>query len=1062
MQILVFSDTKIEGPAAFKKKLPQPQIRKGYYRDIAVIAFPTPENDAYRLFNIHYKAGFQSTYGLLPKVSGVPQNAVIKFDSIIDISEKMDDQGNLEWQVPQGNWTILRVGHTPTGKNNHPSPDSGLGLECDKLSREALDKFWEGGIKPIIDKLGPLMGKTVNNLLIDSYEVGCNNWTRKMRSEFKQRRGYDLFKYFPAISGRIVESELVTEKFLWDFRRTIADLFADNYFSYFSQKCKENGLLSSVEPYMGPFENLEVAAEADIVMGEFWASSFNTLSGFPADKLAASVGHVYGKKYVGAESFTAAPYAGKWQNHPGGLKSIGEMLWCTGINRFIFHRYAHQPWMDRLPGMTMGQWGTHFDRTNTWWGMSKPWMKYLARSQYLLQEGQFAADILAFNGQAIPNDNFYSPELKNSGYDYDSIGTKLIFDASVKDGKIVLPSGMVYRLLLVLDGKFMTPAILGKIKQLINDGAVVISDKPQLSPSLEGYPASDVKIKTVANEIWGEGDGTAVDKTYGRGTIISGKKPQQVLSKMGIDPDFRPLSENPEISFIHRTYDSTDVYFVACFKNSVSTVDCSFRVTGKKPQLWDPVTGKITEAALWRMEDDRTIVTLTFEPTGSVFVVFDENVDKNIDTYVGIEAEVAADFGPKIDQGKLKIIKAQYGVFTKPRMVDVTEKLSKMVSDNELRVYASNNIAGDPAAAVVKKLFVKYQYGNVVKSIVVNESNTLKIPSDDDKSADKQLEILSAAYGDLPGIMTGLPKLVSIDISDELSKQIKDSSISVKMTNVIAGKDPVPGYPKILKLVYSFGEVVETININENNHLQIPKNLWRPVPFSASLDTDGGKAHLSVWQPGNYKVTKALGKNVSLEVKTMPKPFQVKGPWELNFPAGWSAPERVTLSKLISWTNHPHDGIKYFSGTAIYKKSFDLPGDFDKKTGPIVLDLGQVKFLARVKLNGKNLGVLWKYPFRLDISDVVKKGSNRLEIEVVNLWPNRLIGDEQFFDDCQWTNKSMVDWPDWFVKNEPRPSKNRRTFTTWKHWNKDDPVITSGLLGPVTIRQGKILSLRSD
>ena len=277
---------------------------------------------------------------------------------------------------------------------------------------------------------------------------------------------------------------------------------------------------------------------------------------------------------------------------------------------------------------------------------------------------------------------------------------------------------------------------------------------------------------------------------------------------------------------------------------------------------------------------------------------------------------------------------------------------------------------------MVKRLFVRYQYGDAVKAVVLNESNTLKITGVNDKPEAKELKILSAAYGDLPSIMTGLPKLVSIDISDELSKEIKDSSISVKITNVIAGKDPVPGYPKMLKLVYSLNEVVETINVNENNQLKIPRSIWRPVPFSASLDTDGEKAHLSVWQPGSYKVNKAVGKDISLEVKSMPKPFQVKGPWELNFPAGWSAPEKVTLSKLMSWTNHPHDGVKYFSGTAVYKKSFDLPGDFNKKMGPIVLDLGQVKFLARVKLNGKNIGVLWKDPFRLDISDVVKKGSN--------------------------------------------------------------------------------------
>ena len=317
---------------------------------------------------------------------------------IVDLTSKLAADGKLNWQVPAGNWVILRVGYTPTGVKNHPAPLEGTGLECDKFSQAALDAHWAGFMQKILDDIGPLAGKTLDSSLIDSYEVGGQNWTKNFRAEFQKRRGYDPLKFLPAFTGRVVDNPAVSERFLWDVRRTIADLFAENYFGHFAELCRQHGLMNAVEPYTGPFESLQCGAPADVVMGEFWSGS----QGDPSVKLAASIAHIYGKTIVGAESFTAQPEHGRWQNYPYSLKTLGDLMFCQGLNRYIFHRYAMQPWTNRWPGMTMGQWGFHFERTETWWNQGKPWIDYITHCEFLLQQGRAVEDAAYFDGQSAP------------------------------------------------------------------------------------------------------------------------------------------------------------------------------------------------------------------------------------------------------------------------------------------------------------------------------------------------------------------------------------------------------------------------------------------------------------------------------------------------------------------------------------------------------------------------------------------------------------------------------------------------------------------------------------
>jgi len=952
MQTVVTSETRAKGPAKFDAVLPQPRTNHGYYRDIAVLAFPTPSAKA-TIDKLPPKAlsEQQYEYGIQPDAKKVPAAAIVARDGVIELTSSLGAGGKLTWDVPEGDWTILRIGHTPTGAQNAPAPVAGRGLECDKLSPEGVEAHWAGGIIPILKHLGPLAGKSVNDVLIDSYEVGCNNWTPRFRDEFIKRRGYDPIPFLPTLTGRYVESGEMTERFLWDFRRTLSDLFAENYYNRFADLCHQHGLKFSVEPYDGPFECLQAGAKADIVMGEFWISpGVNTIHSV---KLASTVANTHGIPIVGAESFTAIPdECGKWLAHPGMLKTMGDAMWCLGINRYIFHTYAHQPWLDKSPGMTMGQWGTHFGRTNTWWEQSRPWMKYIARSQYLLQQGHTVADVLFFGGEAGPNGGIFRPDLKAKGYEYDVVGTDLIMGLSVKDGLIRTPVGGSYRLLVLPDTPWMTPALAKKVAELVEAGATVLGPKPKKSPSLVNYPACDAEVAKIADEVW---PATPGEHAFGRGKVITGRSVEEVLAAENVEPDFVAAGVRAKLDFIHRALDGVDVYFVSNQKHSPGTVCCSFRVAGRLPELWDAQTGDIRPAPMWRVKSGRTIVTLNLEQAGSVFVVFREPADAPTDSITKIISPT--DVANK--KPKLEIRKAVYGTFSKPDggRVDVTAKLAERVKDDELEIVADNNIAGDPAVKVVKELRVDYALDGAAMSITVAENQTLRLP-------------LEETFGTLPA-----PRLV----------------------------------------------------------------------------LENGQFWLIAAEPGEYSLPTDLGGEKTATVDPLPEPAEQPGSWDVTFQEGRGAPAKAVFEKLISWPDHTDKGIKYFSGTATYRKTINVPAERFGKNRTLLLDLGSVREIAEVRLNGQDLGILWKGPFQVDITKAARSGDNELEVRVTNLWPNRLIGDEQYPDDCQWDGIHLKNWPEWMQKGEPRPVKERLTFTTWKHWHKDSPLQPSGLLGPVKL-----------
>jgi len=944
-----------------------PEVSARYFR--IVFDRPAPKSNGIaiqelelspdvRLESWSTKAGFSRFDGMEPAdekatAQGAP----------IDLTDKLDADGRLHWDAPAGAWTIVRLGHTSTGKMNHPATPGGVGLECDKLSKEAVEKHFDGMLGKLIADVGPLAGKALAATHIDSWEVGTQNWTPEFRAEFQKRRGYDPMPYVPAMIGVPVGGTEVSERFLWDVRRTLADLIADNYVGHLRELAHYHGMELSIEAYgNGNFDNLQCAARADIPMAEFWA-------GHPEQaergKQPASVAHQLGESIVGAEAFTAAPEFGKWQNHPASLKTLGDAAFCSGINRFVFHRWAMQPWLDRWPGMTFGPHGIHFERTVTWFEQSRAWLAYLARCQFMLQQGNAVADLCYLQSEHAPSGLPGSAALEPPvppGRDYDGCSAEMLQKMSVSDGRLVLPSGMSYRLLVLPETRFMTPGLLRKIRDLVRAGAHVVGTRPEKSPSLENFPACDDEVRALADELWGakaEASSGPDGRTVGEGRVYWGVPLEKILVSMDSLPDVEwvPASDAKGLAWIHRRTADAEIYFVANSLDHPVAADAIFRVSDKLPELWHPDTGEIEPLAVWqKTSDGRTRVPLRLEPTGSLFVVFRKSAD-GVDPIVRITRN-GESLEHGAEPGKLVIRKATYGV------------------------------PDDPAR--------------------------------------------------------------TLDVTPQLAARIKDGKLEIRVWCDFGKGDPAPRTKKTLRVEYTCDGVEAVASAMDSEHLSLPEH--EPPPASLKVEVKGTPEapQLLAWEPGRYGFTTASGRKSACEVASVPPAQIVPGPWTVQFPPKWGAPPEITLGQLISWTEHPDPGVKYFSGTAAYRMTFEFPAP-DQKSRTF-LDLGVVKELAEVILNGHNLGILWKSPFRIDVTDWVKPGANTLEVRVTNLWANRLIGDEQKPPYLKWQpGGAPAEWPDWLIDGGPVPDTGRFTFTTWHHYSKDSALLPSGLLGPVTL-----------
>jgi alpha-L-rhamnosidase len=732
----------------------------------------------------------------------VAANEAVAKSDVIDLTSKMSPDGKLDWAPPPGDWVIVRLGYSLLGITNHPATAEATGLEVDKLDHRFVKNYFEKYLDSYKETVGPdLIGKQgVRYVINDSWEAGSQNWTDNMIEQFKKLRGYDPTPWLPVLTGRVVESAEASDRFLWDFRKTIADLIANEHYGQLEQTLHEWNMGHYGESHESGrafvADGMEVKKFNEVPMSAMWTQTPGVNKeqfGYNADdRESASVAHIYGQNLAAAESMTAA--AAPWAWSPATLKPTADQEFLNGINRFVIHESAHQPLVDKAPGMTLGPFGQWFNRNETWAEQAGAWVDYLARTSFMLQQGRFAADLIYFYGEDSNLTAIFdkkSPDVP-TGYGFDYVNADaVIHELKVVDGCIQTSGGMSYRV-LGLDpySQHMSLPVLRAIHKLVEDGAVVAGPKPKDDPSLADDQA---EFKKLNDELFGDGTGT---HKVGRGSVYAGQNLGAVFKAMNLAQDFeytKPDSDT-RLEFVHRKLADGDVYFVDNRSDRAAQVQATFRVTGKEAELWHAETGQ-AEPASFNAAAGRTTVPLDLEPWGSVFVVF--------------------------------------------------------------------------------------------RKSTASASRTL------------------------------------------------------------------------------------------------------PSEQKAELAT-------------------------------------LSGPWKLDFQPGRGAPESISVDALSSWSESSDPGVKYFSGMGTYSKTITASASWLAKGAHVWIDLGDVKNLAEVSVNGKSLGIVWHAPYRVDATSALRPGVNELVIRVVNAWVNRLIGDQQ-------------------------PGATKYTFADVKPYKASSPLLPSGLLGPVTI-----------
>lgn len=721
----------------------------------------------------------------------------ISAENIIDISDKMDAGGLLSWDVPEGEWTVMRFGMTPTGTTNSPSAPQGKGFEIDKASEKIVRFHFDNYVGEFLKRIPEENKSAFKYVIADSYEQGSQNWTDDFEQKFETKYGYSARTFLPVFAGRIVGSVEESNRFLWDLRRMVADEVAYEYVGGLRKISNENNLKLWLENYGHwgfPSEFLMYGGQSNLVSGEFWNEG--TLGNIEC-KSASSAAHIYGKSITSAEAFTASGKA--FMRHPALLKKRGDWSFTEGINHFVVHLFIHQPDDNRVPGIN-AWFSTEFNRHNTWFKQSKYWFDYLRRCQHLLQQGKYVADVCYFIGEDAPMmTGARNPELPE-GYSYDYINAEVILNRlSVKDGKFVLPDGTSYSVMVLPPVKTMRPELLAKIENLVEQGGVIFGQAPEQSPSLENYPECDMQVKTLAGKLWGaEKELSTKCKKFGKGYIVDDLDLKTTLETFVVSKDVDIETDLP-VLWTHRKMPGMEIYFLTNQSENELNFTPSFRVEGKKPQLWDAVTGEIRELPEFTENNGRISVPIKMQSNQSCFIVFTNQTE------------------------------------------------------------------------------------NILKGLEKN----------------------------------------------------------------------FPEY-----------KTIQTIN----------------------------------------------------------------GKWTVDFQNKKIGPETpVEFNFLTDWSLSENEKIKYYSGTAVYEITFEL--NEIPQNEELFIDLGNISVMAKVKLNGAELGGIWMAPYRINATGYLKPGTNKIEIEVVNLWRNQLIKDKEL------------------------PVEKRYTWHLVDDIKEGEMLQSSGLLGPVTIQK---------
>ena len=703
------------------------------------------------------------------------------------------------------------------------------------------------------------------------------------------------------------------------------------------------------------------------------------------------------------------------------------------MNRFILHTNAHQPW-EIGPGFSLGEFGTNFNRHNTWWEQSRAWMDYCARSQFLLQQGQGVQDVLFFMGESTPNNGMNRPDIRNAGLDYDYIGLTNLLTLTVEDKMICSSVGRKYRMLLLPDNDYPSLTTLRKLKELADAGATIFGRKPSMSPSLDGYPQSDAEYQSLADELWGTGN--AAGAKIRRATIA------EAMKATGLEPDFQGGTGDERLRYTHRSTSGGEVYFISNQLKDYRRETCTFRVSGLVPELWNPQTGTMERVAVWNEADGKTSLTLDFTPEQAYFIVF-RQPNSNDRHYITINEKIPDEDDAPITG--LGIVKAEYGQQQVAGIKDVTDIVLRHVENGKVNLAASNNLAGDPCYGSVKEMRVSYFIGDKAHSIRVPENSNLILPQPGETGP---LRIESAFYGYFPeGIqLVRTPK--TVDVTAQVNALVAKGQSSFRASEVMP---PLPDYveslgePK-LHIIYNISGVPYDHTYTQDMTVDFRHKTERPA-----VVMDGTIPYWLTNKPGHVTLSTANGKSMTAKVTKVPQAITLDGSWDVHFNQKWGREWDTTLPQLISWSASEDEDMKYFGGTAVYTKTFTLPNQLIQKGTVLSLDLGQVYVIAEVLLNGKNLGILWNAPYCVDISKAARKGENKLEVRLTNQWVNRLIGDDRLPEDFEQKGKTLGGWPEWMQEPAKRQS-GRTTFVAFKHWNQDDQLLPAGLVGPVVIK----------
>jgi len=849
-------------------------------------------------------------------------------------------------------------------------------------------------------------------------------------------------------------------------------MMADYYYGHFTETCHQHGMTAYAEPYdNGPFDEMQIGLRVDIPMGEY---PFAGGGGYERQmKLAASCAHLYGQPIVGAEAYTGVPARTSWQEYPFSMKGQGDWMYTKGLNQFIFHRFTHQPHPSALPGMTMGPWGFCFEWTNTWWYPGKAWLDYSARSQSLLQQGAFVGDILYCTSEDAPTSTPATGALEPplpQGYDYDTVNQEAILKHSlVENGRIVFPSGAGYKVLVLQNDNVMTLAMLRRLHDFVEQGLCVVGPKPERTPNLAGYPESEAELQRLANEIWGNANGRSVkENTFGKGRVFWGMTLQEVMDRLEVKPDFEFTGKSVDapINFIHRRTDDAEIYFVANRRRTPEEIVCSFRVEGRQPELWDADTGAITPAPVYEITDGRTNVPLQLDPAGSVFVIFRSPAPAQQLHTVQKDGQSVFSTSPfpLAEPGMYKAVNDNFtiSVWVKPEIIiNLAQQgaLAQASGPGSGTGYVFYPVSGTDV----------YGEGHAVCGLMAGRNG---------------IALVERTAGDPLCVISSQTPLAGWS---HLAVAYRNGTPSLYLNGALIGQGEASGmtvHPGIGESYFNDGggdiyfignmgepELVREA-LDENSIRQLAEGpLPEPVQTPVLQTAMGVEPGLVFWQNGSYSLLNNTGSTSRVEISDIGQPLPVTGSWHLTFPPDLGAPAEITLPELISLRNHPEEGVKYFSGTVSYFKAIDINRRLLNNNKRLYLDLGWVEVIAEVLVNGNSLGILWKPPYRIDITEAVTPGNNNLEIRVTDLWLNRMIGDEHLPVENEYEpygsgmggmggfGSAIIKLPDWYLEGRPKPAGGRITFATWQHYTKDSPLVESGLMGPVMLRSAIVRSL---